>query len=110
MLNYQKCKNSIESSVTSAIDTLAAKYNVSVESFLEWKNKILELVENRIEILKTRKVPSVTKPILQDDAVKNALADLHKKFVIVPIDKASNNVALICKRFYSCIFLCSIKK
>ncbi len=100
MLNYQKCKKSIESSVTSAIDTLAAKYSVSVESFLAWKDKILELVENKIRILKAKKVPSVTKPILQDDAVKNALADLHKKFVIVPIDKASNNVALICKRFY----------
>ena len=29
-----------------------------------------------------------------------ALADLHSKFVVVPIDKASSNVAIICKRFY----------
>ena len=29
-----------------------------------------------------------------------ALADLHRRFVVVPIDKAANNVALICKRYY----------
>jgi hypothetical protein len=45
-------------------------------------------------------VPSTTKPSLQDEEVLSALSDLHKKFVVVPIDKASNNVALICKRFY----------
>ena len=26
--------------------------------------------------------------------------ELHNKFVLVPIDKAANNVAIICKRFY----------
>ena len=95
MLNYHKCKLSIESSITSAIDAFAEKYNVRVESFLAWKNKILELVE-RFEI---KKIPSATKPILQDEEVQNSLSELHKRFVIVPIDKASNNVALICKRF-----------
>ena len=100
MLNYRKCKQSIESSLTAAIDTLADKYNVPVNSLLAWKNKIVELVENRIRILKSKKVPSVTKPVLQDEAIKSALADLHTKFVVVPIDKASNNVAIICKRFY----------
>ena len=100
MLNYRKCKQSIESSLTAAIDTLSEKYNVPVNSLLPWKNKIIELVENRIRSLTCKKVPSVVKPLLRDDAVKNALADLHNKFVVVPIDKASNNVAIICKRFY----------
>ena len=100
MLNYHKCKLSIKSSITSAIDAFAEKYDVPVESFLAWKNKILELVEKRITVLKSKKVPSATKPILQDEEVQNALSELHKRFVIVPIDKASNNVAFICKRFY----------
>ena len=100
MLNYHKCKLSIKSAITSAIDAFAEKYDVPVESFLAWKNKILELVEKRITVLKSKKVPSATKPILQDEEVQNALSELHKRFVIVPIDKASNNVALICKRFY----------
>ena len=100
MLNYRKCKQSIESSLTSAIDSLVKKYELSVESLSAWRTKILELVDNRIEILKLRKVPSVTKPILENEEVMSSLSQLHSKFVVVPIDKASNNVAIICKRFY----------
>ena len=100
MLNYNKCKLAIESSLISSIDDLAVKYKLPVQSFSAWKNKILELVENRIRILKSRNVPSANKPILQDDEVLTSLSELHNKFVIVPIDKAANNVAIICKRFY----------
>ncbi len=99
-LNYRKCKQSIESSITSCIDNLAIKYKLPVQNFFSWKTKILELVDRRIEVLKSRNTPSVTKPILQDEEVQSALSELHKKFVIVPIDKATNNVAIICKRFY----------
>ena len=99
-LNYHKCKQSIESSLTSSIDDLAVKYKLPVQQFSAWKNKIKELVENRIQILKSRNVPSATKQILQDEEIISSLSELHSKFVIVPIDKAANNVAIICKRFY----------
>ena len=100
MLNFRKCKQSIESSLTLSIHSLATKYDLSIESLSAWKAKILELVDDRVRILSSRKIPSVTKPILQDEDVKTSLAELHSKFVVVPIDKAANNVALICKRFY----------
>ena len=99
-LNYHKCKQSIESSITSCIDSLGVKYNIHVEEFLPWKLKILELVDRRIDVLKSRRIPSATKPVLQDAEALSSLTDLHSKFVIVPIDKATNNVAIICKRFY----------
>ena len=100
MLNYNKCKQSIETSLISTIDHLAEKYKLSTQTFTAWKNKIVELVDNRIRVLKSRNVPSATKPILQDQEVLTSLSELHSKFVIVPIDKAANNVAIICKRFY----------
>ena len=99
-LNYRKCKQSIESSLTSSISNLATKYDLSIESFSAWKSKILKLVDDRIKILKSRRVPGITKPILQDEDAVRSLSDLHSKFVVVPIDKAANNVALICKRYY----------
>ena len=46
-----------------------------------------------------------TKPIsiFDDEVVSRHLADLHDRFVIVPADKASNNV-FICKTYYySCL-------
>ena len=99
-LNYSSCKSEIKSSLTSAIDKITMQYNISIESLLPWKNKILQLVDQRIKIMKTKKTPSITKTVLEDEDVKSALDDLHSKFVVVPIDKASNNVAIICKRYY----------
>ena len=50
--------------------------------------------------MQTRRVPSVSKPVLEDEEVLAALADLHRRFVVVPIDKAANNVAIICNRYH----------
>ena len=100
MLNYKKCKSSIESSITSSVEALAKKYNIQEVDLEPWKKKILELVDRRIAQLKSKRVASTPKPVLDDEMVKAALSEIHEKFVIVPIDKASNNVAIVCKRFY----------
>ena len=34
------------------------------------------------------------------DAIKRDIKDIHKHFVVVPIDKASNNYSIICKKAY----------
>ena len=60
----------------------------------------MEQVDNRIEVLKLRRVPSPTKPVLGDEEVLADIDDLHRRLVVVPIDKAANNVAIICKRYY----------
>ena len=35
--------------------------------------------------------------------VKNTLDNIHKTFVVVPIDKATGNIVLVCKRFYASV-------
>ena len=99
-LNYNKCKKEINTTLLLAIDSLSVKYHLEKEDFTSWKNKIVQLVDQRVEVLKRKKVPSKTKPVLEDEEAIAALSDLHRNFVVVPIDKASNNVAIICKRFY----------
>ena len=43
------------------------------------------------------------KDCLSTPDVKNALDNIHKDFVVVPIDKATGNIALVCKRFYDSV-------
>ena len=38
--------------------------------------------------------------VLKRKDVSDCLSEMHNKFVVVPIEKAANNVAFICKRFY----------
>ena len=40
---------------------------------------------------------------LSSPDVKNALDNIHKDFVVAPIDKATGNIALVCKRFYASV-------
>ena len=50
-----------------------------------------------IAYLRTKTLPSPTKPTLHDPEVIVYLEQLHRRFVIVPIDKAANNFAFIVK-------------
>ena len=40
------------------------------------------------------------KPVLSDPDVKKHQKELHRKIVIVTINKASNNFAFICRKYY----------
>ena len=65
-----------------------------------WKNIVMQKVDSKIGLLKLKVTPRRTNPVLKREDVQNYLKYLHKHFVLVPIDKASNNIAIICKRFY----------
>jgi len=52
-------------------------------------------VDDKVRQLKSTIVPQQTKSVLQDDNVIRYLAEFHKKYVLVQIDKASNNIAII---------------
>ena len=52
----------------------------------------------------SRSVNTKPKAILDDPIISSYLQGLHDQFVIVPADKAPNNVVFICKAFYcSCL-------
>ena len=43
---------------------------------------------------------SNTKSLFYNAKIKQAIANLKNKFVIVPVDKANNNFAIICQKLY----------
>ena len=51
-------------------------------------------------MLKTKITTRKTNPILRRECVQHYLEKLHRECVLVPIDKAANNIAIICKRHY----------
>ena len=53
-----------------------------------------------MELLQVSPIPKQTRPLLKQTAVSEALNKLQSLYVITPIDKASKNIAFICKRFY----------
>ena len=101
MIHWGHCKTEI----TSGLETYIAKVccdfpDIQPEHLMSWKNKVLELVDSDIEKLKHKIKKQRTNPVLKQPEVINYLNSFHQKYVLTPIDKASNNVSVICKRYY----------
>ena len=89
--------------VSNSIDLYAEQWSkreqVGLKYLSEWKDQIKELVVERISSLKG-KIQSPEQKILNDPDAKDTLRRLHDDFVLVPADKAANNVIVVCKKYY----------
>ena len=61
------------------------------------------MIDEKIKTLSERIVIREVKSVFDDPLSKSELKKLQSDFVIVPIDKASSNVAFICKRHYATV-------
>ena len=99
-LNFDKCYDVIETAIDHCIEKMAIRKKINEDDLLPWKNKICEKIRDKTDALKNIiKTPS-SKTYLNNKEVKEYLTELHTKYVIVPIDKAANNISIICKKFY----------
>ena len=87
---------SVHSALGKFINSISESSKLQHSAFAVWKKIILKKV-NRI-LIKSRKFPA--NPILSDAHNIQDLIAIEGRFVIVPVDKASNNVSFICKSFY----------
>ena len=97
--------NIVENDLIESIKSCAKKWcekNKKNENILKlWVPAVSNKIKERIVSLKISKPSRAVNEILKDRECLNSLKDLKERFVITPIDKASGNVALICKRFYA---------
>ena len=97
---WNKARDSIQKGVLESIDKWASSKGFQSSMFTEWRNKLFEIVDNKISMLKTQLHPRRSSKVLSDSNVTNYLNELQEKYVMVPIDKADSNIAFICKRYY----------
>ena len=77
----------------------AKKEDVELDTLSEWIKSIGDVLKRRIRRLK-HSINTRQESIFRDPDVATELSRLHKNFVIVPADKASNNYTFVCKRYY----------
>ena len=89
--------------ILDSIDLYAEQWSkretVDLKYLSEWKDRIKELVVERISSLK-EKIRSPKQKILCDPDVKDTLRRLHDDFVLVPADTTANNVIVVCKKYH----------
>ena len=94
-----------ETMFLESIDLYAKNWSkreqVDLKYFSKWKDHLKELVTDRISNLKGHFIPPKWKVLDQPDVkVKDTLHKLHANYVLVPADKAANNVIIVCKKYY----------
>ena len=99
-VSYNKCLEEIKNAIDVCAQDIIAKNHLDNDRLNNWKNAVVDKVKQKINMLKRRRYPSERKQLLRDQTIKQYLDDLHNKFVIVTIDKAANNFAFICKKYY----------
>ena len=77
----------------------AKREKVDVNTLSEWIKTIRTYILSRIKNLKKTMSSKVGSPMNEAD-VKKCLSELHNKFIILPADKAPNNIVFICKKYY----------
>ena len=102
-INWDDVKNCVVSGVRSCVEEWCENNSVQPIILHDWLNAVLKLVDDKIDFLKSTTISHRVNPLLKKVDVQIALKELQNKYVICPIDKATGNIALICKRFYALV-------
>ena len=107
-INWDKSREKIVEGLEECVTFLQNRTNNT--DYTEWKNLVLQKVDQKINQLRSRIRVQRTKQVLREPDVIDYIEELHKNFVVVPIDKASNNLAVVCKKYYAEVILKEIGK
>ena len=69
---------------------------MEVDTLSERVKSVMSLVNRRISVL-SRTMSRRHDSMFDDPDIAAELAEIHEKFVVVPADKASNNIVFVCK-------------
>ena len=76
------------------------KEGIDTRALNEWENMVNECINRRIRSLKGKHINRRKHHVLKSRKHLNYLQELHSKYVLVPADKAVNNVIVVCKKYY----------
>ena len=101
LVNWRLTEEKLTNAVKEYAQSWCDKHKVSIQVLTPWICVVSEKIRSRISAMKEKKPYDSDKQVLKSTDCMRALEDIHNRFVVVPIDKASSNIALVCKRFYA---------
>ena len=98
-VNWKATKTMFLESIDLYAKNWSKREQVDLKYLSEWKDHWKELVtDQNFKFERHFKCPKC-KVLYQPD-VKDTLHKLHANYVLVPADKAGNNVIIVCKKYY----------
>ena len=95
LIDFDKCRTIIINALQDFSTKWCRRENADNDALDDWNNKILQIVNTRIDFYKSNNHLLPFKPKTSFKYLKKGFQDFHSNFVLVPADKASNNVIII---------------
>ena len=100
-INFDKCKEEISSALNDFGNRWCKREGVEDNALKEWKRRsIFTIVDKRIKFYSQNTNLLPPKPKSSFRHLKQGIQEFHRKYVLVPADKAANNVVVVCRLHY----------
>jgi hypothetical protein len=96
-VNWDKFEKDLRISLESCVTKWAFDKKVESSVFDCWIDEVMSQVKSKVKKLRSRR-HNRRRSVLGSPDVAKYLAELQEKYVFVPTDKASNNLAVVCKK------------
>ena len=104
-VNVKNCKEA----VTKYFRKWAKTMDVDARVLRDWEQTVHECIDEKVRSLKQKHVNKRKKHVLKNILHLNSLSNLHENYVLVPADKAANNVIVVCKKYYLDVIVNELK-
>ena len=94
-IDFKKCREEIASALNDFGNRWCKREYVEPDALKEWKVSIFKIVDQRLKFYSqnTNLLPPKSKSAFRH--LKQGIQDFHRKYVLVPADKAANNVVVV---------------
>ena len=99
-VTWTKIKRDIVNTIRNIKNKLININNGNEDDLREWETSLKRMLNNKIGSLKNSHNLKTFEFGIDFGLLKKQIDNIHKHFVITTVDKASNNFAFICKKFY----------
>ena len=100
--NFDKLADDLKKGLPGFIKKWAEMEKAPVSMFHAWSESFLTLLDSSISELKLKYSSKRNhRSVFKDPDVISTLDDIQSKFIICPVDKATKNFAIICKKYYA---------
>ena len=94
-IDFSKCRREIAASLNDFSNRWCKRENVEPDALKEWKINIFKIIDTRISFYSRNTHLLPRKPKSSFSHLKRGIQDFHMNYVLVPADKAANNVVVV---------------
>jgi hypothetical protein len=94
-IDFHACRGHIAESIETFCVKWCRRENADPNALTSWKRSIFNIVDSRIKFYQTNEHLLPSKPKFTLRHLKKEIQEFHSKYVLVPADKAANNIIII---------------